>query len=921
MKTIRVSSYADPKTKRSGGHLPAFWKNYGPCLIAPAAASALLLIVYWVYHLFPFARYIFAWGDMTQQSIPLLLDFKNILSGQFDLFLNTANAGGMSFWGVFLFFLSSPFSFLVALIDSKDIYLFSNLLVLMKMAACAFTASLFFHKQFPRLTISQYSALAVMYAFCGYAMFYYQNLVWLDMLCVFPLLLLGLCRLIQKGKIGLYTVMLTATVAINYYLSYMVILFLILSMGVYVFWACEKDRRKKTVALFGFSSLIAALLSAVCWLPSFLQYTQSARTTGILESLAGSKLFTSVSTTFPVILCTASVMAIIPMVFLSRIYRKRTVQALFCSYVLLLIPVVLEPINKMWHTGSYQAFPVRYGYITVMLGLCLTAMFLSRGNDAQRLAHPKVKTSPSILLIVSFHIAALACVGVLLLVFKQDQVSSYVGRLWMSTESFLYFLLFAGLAALVYFMFYLLYHNLMVSRRVFSVILCCAVACESFFCSSVFIGSGARFTWSYDNALDLGYHTKTDDLFRTKLNRKYFDVNLVGALGYNSLSHYTSLTDEDYLFTMKKLGYSAYWMEVGSNGGTLLTDMLLANRYVITKNLDTDVPDDDKLYRGLVYCIVENDSVTSFGTTFQSDDIAALETLPTGSRMELQQYLSDLFYDCGKIVQSYEPEKRINLVQTTTDGNTNLKRIVNTRDGYLQYTIPVKGTQTLYFDCFDQTTTALKEAINDSFDVSVNDVRVESGYPTQKNNGLLNLGTFTDETVKVEVKVRKNMTARSFGLFGVKDNVLQKANEKKLPTTLTRSGNTISGTATAKQDDEYLFLPMTYDTGYTATVNGKEAEIYPVLDAFFALKLQKGENTIALRYVPRGFQTGLFLSALGVVCFIFALWALRKNWVRKLRCLYRPIYGIFAVLVGLVFLAIYILPMVIWFLGKFGGSL
>ena len=37
-------------------------------------------------------------------------------------------------------------------------------------------------------------------------------------------------------------------------------------------------------------------------------------------------------------------------------------------FVLMLIPVVVEPINKIWHTGSYQAFPGRYGYILVLLG-------------------------------------------------------------------------------------------------------------------------------------------------------------------------------------------------------------------------------------------------------------------------------------------------------------------------------------------------------------------------------------------------------------------------------------------------------------------------------------------------------------------------------------------------------------------------
>lgn len=33
---------------------------------------------------------------------------------------------------------------------------------------------------------------------------------------------------------------------------------------------------------------------------------------------------------------------------------------------------------------------------------------------------------------------------------------------------------------------------------------------------------------------------------------------MIGGLGYNSISHYTSLTSEQYMYAMKKLGYSSY---------------------------------------------------------------------------------------------------------------------------------------------------------------------------------------------------------------------------------------------------------------------------------------------------------------------------------------------------------------------------
>ena len=160
---------------------------------------------------------------MNQQVVPLLLDLKNVLSGQSDLFLNMANAGGTSFWGILLFFVSSPFSLLVAFIDTKDIYLFANILVFIKIVVCAGTASLFFRNKFTSLHVLQNIALSVMYAFCGYTMMYFQNVVWLDMMYMFPILLLGMDRIIQKEKVLLYMIALTAMITIHFYLCYMAV--------------------------------------------------------------------------------------------------------------------------------------------------------------------------------------------------------------------------------------------------------------------------------------------------------------------------------------------------------------------------------------------------------------------------------------------------------------------------------------------------------------------------------------------------------------------------------------------------------------------------------------------------------------------------------------------------------------------------
>ena len=192
---------------------------------APALVAATLLSVYAAYGLFPFGTGTISWCDMSQQVIPFLMDLRNILTGQANLFLNLQNAGGMNFWGVFLFFVSSPFSFLVLLVDKAQIYYFVNILLLLKMMTCSLTACGYLIRRFPRLSALQITAISIMYAFCGYTMFYYQNIVWLDVMYLFPLLLIGLEKLAEEGKPLLYTLIFAAILTVNFYLSYMSLCF------------------------------------------------------------------------------------------------------------------------------------------------------------------------------------------------------------------------------------------------------------------------------------------------------------------------------------------------------------------------------------------------------------------------------------------------------------------------------------------------------------------------------------------------------------------------------------------------------------------------------------------------------------------------------------------------------------------------
>ncbi|MCI1955862.1 MAG: YfhO family protein [Oscillospiraceae bacterium] len=876
---------------------------------APGIVLAVLLSVYASYGLFPFGTGTVSWCDMNQQVIPFLMDWKNILSGRADLFLNLQNAGGMSFWGVFLFFVSSPFSFLVVFVQKpQDFYYFVNLLLMLKMMTCSVTAVYYFNRRFPDLTCLQAVSLSVMYAFCGYAMFYYQNIVWLDVMYLFPLLLDGLARLAGENRVLPYTVAFAAILTVNFYLTYMVVIFLILGCGVYLLACVPPPERRGVTLRFGLSTLAAGLMTGVVWLPSLLQYLKSARTGNLVSSLRSGGILSRLDTTLPVVLCTGAIGAAVVMALVLRKYRESRVRWILWMLFLVLVPVFLEPVNKMWQTGSYQSFPVRYGYIPAFLGLILFAACVSAVNRDRFPSRSGFSALPASEAFLA--VAAVAFCAGMIVKFNFETVTAYTKTLWGNSESFRQLLLLSVAASFAYLILLLLYHYRGIGRAVFSIFLCVLAVVEAAFYSSVYVASAKSNAQYYSPVLDLSGKISDSGFYRVKMDRKYFEVNLVGSMGYNSLSHYTSLTSKDYMFGMKKLGYSSYWMEVNSNGGTKLTDAILGNRYVITKT-DGLSAAEKPVYGNGLYSIVKNKISLPIGIVMRSGRIGSLEKLPDTTRLLTQQYLfQSVFSTSQQLFVPYRPASLDNVTETK-DGRYRLSLQDPRYEGTVTYKIPVAGTQTLYFDCFDQLTNRLYEPINSSFSITVDGKMLEIQYPSQPDNGLFCLGTFTNRTVTVEIGVLRDVDAESFGVAGLKDDVLRDAVDRVGRASLKQTGNSVTGTAFSGTDDAYLFLPISYDSGYTAAVNGKPAKISRVFDTFMAVPLEKGENRISVSYVPAGFRPGLAISILGLAGLLLLHFAVKKRAVRKLDGLGAPVSVLFTALFVLTLAAVYLFPLIL----------
>ncbi|HIS49422.1 MAG TPA: YfhO family protein [Candidatus Gallacutalibacter pullistercoris] len=841
-----------------------------PCL----CTAGILLAVYAVFGLSPFGEKSLSWCDMDQQTVPLLAEFRRVLIEGEDLF-RSPGAGGINFWGIFFFFLASPFSVLCTLVPAESLPWFMNWLVLLKMAACAGTAGLLFRK----LGFSS-PLWGILYSFSGFCLLYYQNLVWLDMAALFPLLLLSLYQLQEKRRLLPFILAFSAMLVVNYYLSYMVVAFLLLCYSLFLLLVVPPEKRAASAALVCWGALLSVLSTAVVWLPSLLEVLFSARESTSLQNLGSGSLFSPLATTLPTIFTAA-----IPFAALAFLRRRSisspNIRFLLVSCLLLCVPLFLQPVNRMWHTGSYQAFPSRYGYILNLL-LLLLAAFLIKQEFTPKIVDsgkaPYILAGVAVLVYGFVVVASLSNLRV--------YFTSYVKTLWGNNTSLTALALVLLAAALVYFLLLFLYQSGQLPRRGISCFLSVMVAVECFFNAGIYIGSVDNSQEEFKQAMSLSDSIEEDGFFRLKTAEKYFDVNLFSAMGFESLSHYTSLTPETTLAAQRRLGYSGYWMEVNSNGGTAFSDAVLANRYCV----ETD-PSDGSLTVSPVSFVLPDTVLTDTSPGF-------LEELPAGSRMEIQRQLAQALFP-----QSENPFFLCQPETSLPDSGT-------IPSGTYHWKVQVNEPVLLYFDCASAPSNRLKESVNRSCRVLVNGQLVETEYPTQKANGILSLGTFSQETVDITVQVTRPVSPESFEVFGLYADKMQALCDNAEGAELKGSGSQFSVSCTLAES-KTLFVPLSWDSGWQAFVNGEEVPLYRTAGGYLSLSLPEGENQVELVYCPPGWKIGAILSVLGIGVTVLFLLFWKKRLLRAKRVV-KFFYVAYLVCGVLAASILYIFPLALW---------
>ena len=270
-------------------------------LAAFAAAVLIMTVVFICLTVIPFGGKTVLRMDLYHQYGPMFAELYERIRGGDSLLYSWTMGLGLNFLGNFFNYLASPFTVLILLFSHKNIPVAIGLMMLLK-AAFSSASFAYYIKHSFRKNDCSLPAFGLMYAFCAFFVAYSWNIMWLDAMIYFPLILLGIEKIINRGRWGLYTAALALTMFSNFYMAFMTCLFSVFYFMVYYashfrftdripvrpmprsLSALLGNRFIGSGLRFALCSLLAAGIMGIVLLPTYFSLTTSSATSGTFPS-------------------------------------------------------------------------------------------------------------------------------------------------------------------------------------------------------------------------------------------------------------------------------------------------------------------------------------------------------------------------------------------------------------------------------------------------------------------------------------------------------------------------------------------------------------------------------------------------------------------------------------------------------------
>ncbi len=855
-----------------------FYKKYEKnrfVLLSFVTAIAIWILIAFCYDMAPFGDITILRMDLYHQYGPLFAELRDRLVSGGSLLYSWQSGGGGSFLGNFFNYLSSPLSLLVLFFKHINITDAIALIIILKCAlsAASFTYYLKASDEFKKHNPIT-AGFGLLYAFSGYFIAYYWNVMWLDGMLLLPLIVLGIERIVNDKSPKLYVITLALLIISSYYMGFMVCIFAVLYALTYYFGKYGFEKRLiRAGGNFICFSILAAGISAVCLYPTLHALKACSATSGTFPSDASTyfnifdflanhmaslepTIRSSGEDVLPNIYCgIATVMLAILYLYIKSIPIKEKISRALLL-VFLFLSFDINVLNYIWHGFHFpNDLPYRFSfmYSFVLLTVAFKALIRIRELKGKDLLNIGLGT----------------CVFIVLL--------EELGSKNVNTATIIVSLVFAVLYTIV---LSLLNNKKFLASSVACLLFCCMFAEIAIANTDHYDIDQPKTNYASDytdfreikNKLD---EREGNDFYRMELTdlRTRMDPSWYG---YNGVSAFSSMAYEKTANLQYNLGmFGNYINSYTYNPQTPVYNAMFGIKYLV--NNSEKIKLNDKIYTQvtsnekftayenkyslpIAFCVSNNieNWNSSFNNPFetQADFIekatgvsGVFDTLvPTEiNYSNLNEFGDDEIMtgnymfsktsvgESSSFTLTITPEKDQNVyvyvksddVDTITvrdlDGNLQIDQDVD--EEYILDIGECKANKPIFIDIPVAETAS---GYVDAFVVGLNTEKFEEAYKIMKS-GSINMTEFSDTGFK--------------------------------------------GTVDAAEDC-ILYTSVNFDDSWEIMVDGKALtydDVIQIGDALFGIKLTAGEHKIIFDYQPKGLKQGAIISVISAALVIILL--------------------------------------------------
>lgn len=608
MDTTKNTELLEPVTNTSkfsviSGKLSRFYKKYNYMIFAGLIPAVIFLLVYLVRGIHPFGESTVLVLDMNAQYAYFYEYLREaVLGGDLSLIYTWERALGGEFMGLYAYYIASPLSYIVCLFPKENMQDALFVIYLIKAALCGITMSYYLTKTSKKIEKYSVVVFSTLYATTAYMMVQMHNLMWIDAVILLPLVVLGIEQLIKFGKYKLYIVCLALTMMSNYYIGYMVCIFVLLYYFYYMFAYSDRNNptgeknhfrrsfiRIATYSIIGVAIAAFIILGAYYSLglgknefsnPKWSEIKMNYELMDILYKFLPGSYDTVRPEGLPFVYCGVLTIMLVPAYFCSKKFsqRERVWSAILIA--VLVLGFMVSTFDLIWH--GFQ----RPNWLNCRFSfqLCFFLIVLAY----------RVYTRLDVIAGRNFIISSAAIIGFVMMIQKLAETLKKENKYLVIDE---YATVLLTIACVSIYLILIACRKSGKNREMVTAILLCAICAEVFISGLTNVNDlddDVTFTrydkYSQYNALMLpitdtiNYYDGGFFRAETVTHRKPND-NM--AINLNGVTNSTSSINADTILFLRMMGYSSKSNWSKYIGGNPVSDSLLGIKYIISpRNYD-----------------------------------------------------------------------------------------------------------------------------------------------------------------------------------------------------------------------------------------------------------------------------------------------------------------------------------------------